>query len=87
MVDLFSLVALGLVLSLLLGLLRVLMGPSDGDRMLAVQLIGTVGVALLLLLGALFDQPALTDVALLLALLAGVAAAAFTGRSREARDD
>jgi multicomponent Na+:H+ antiporter subunit F len=41
----------------------------------------------LLLLGLLLEQPALLDVALILALLAAVAAAAFTGRQRESRDD
>lgn len=78
--------ALGLMLSLLLGLLRVVFGPGVGDRMLASQLIGTAGVGILLLLGALLDQPALLDVALILALLAAVAAAAFTGRQRTHHD-
>ena len=44
MPEVLSLSALGLVLSLFLGLLRVLLGPSAGDRMLATQLIGTAGV-------------------------------------------
>jgi multicomponent Na+:H+ antiporter subunit F len=79
MTELFLLCVLGLVLSLFLGLQRVLLGPGAGDRMLATQLIGTAGVGMLLLLGVLLDQPALLDVALLLALLAAVATAAFTG--------
>lgn len=80
MPEVFSLSALILMLSLLLGLLRVLAGPGDGDRMLATQLIGTAGVGILLLLSQSLEQPALIDVALILALLAAVAAAAFTGR-------
>jgi multicomponent Na+:H+ antiporter subunit F len=83
MPELLSLSALGLMLSLFLGLLRVLRGPGAGDRMLATQLIGTAGVGVLLLLSALLGQPALIDVALILALLAAVAAAAFTGQQRE----
>ena len=82
MTELFLLSALGLVLSLFLGLLRVLLGPGAGDRMLATQLIGTAGVGILLLLSALLDQPALLDVALLLALLAAVTATAFTGQQK-----
>ena len=82
MTELFLLSALGLVLSLFLGLLRVLRGPGAADRMLAKQLIGSAGVGLLLLLSVLLDQPALLDVALLLALLAAVAAAAFTGQQK-----
>ena len=86
MSELFSLSALILMLTLLLGLLRVLLGPGDGDRMLATQLIGTTGVGILLLLSQLFQQQALIDVALILALLATVAAAAFTGQ-QETRHD
>jgi multicomponent Na+:H+ antiporter subunit F len=85
--ELIALAALALMLSLLLGLMRVLRGPSAGDRMLATQLIGTAGVGTLLLLSLLLDQPALLDVALILALLAAVAAAAFTGQRQEARHD
>ena len=87
MTELFMLSSLGLMLSLFLGLLRVLRGPGAADRMLAVQLIGTAGVGMLLLLGQLLGQPALIDVALILALLAAVAATAFTGEPRERRDD
>lgn len=86
MTELLLFSVTGLMLSLFLGLLRVLLGPSAGDRMLATQLIGTAGVGILLPLSLLLDQPALIDVALLLALLAAVAAAAFTGQ-QEARHD
>jgi multicomponent Na+:H+ antiporter subunit F len=86
MPEFFALALLILVFALLLGLLRVLRGPGAGDRMLAAQLVGTAGVGILLLLGRLLGQPALTDVALLLALLAAVAVAAFTGRDEGSRD-
>ena len=86
MTELLSLSVLVLMLSLFLGLVRVLLGPGAGNRMLATQLIGTAGVGLLLLLGSLLEQPALVDVALILALLAAVAAAAFTG-VQETRND
>jgi multicomponent Na+:H+ antiporter subunit F len=87
MPELLAISALGLMLSLFLGLLRVLRGPDPGDRMLAAQLIGTTGVGVLLLLSVLLSQPALIDVALILALLAAVAAAAFTGQAQEASHD
>jgi multicomponent Na+:H+ antiporter subunit F len=87
MSELYSLTVLGLMFSLFLGLLRVLRGPGAADRMLAVQLIGTAGVGMLLLLGPLLGQRALIDVALILALLAAVAATAFTGEPREDHDD
>ena len=87
MSDLLAVAALILMFSLFLGLLRVLRGPGPGDRMLAAQLIGTSGVGMLLLLGVLLEKPALIDVALILALLAAVAAAAFTGQPRDANHD
>ena len=87
MSELLAVAVLGLMLTLLLGLLRVLRGPGEADRMLATQLIGTAGVGVLLLLSLLFKQQALIDVALILALLAAVAAAAFTGQQREAGHD
>ena len=87
MTELFACYLAGLMLALLLGLLRVLRGPGAGNRMLAAQLIGTAGVGILLLLSQLLEQPALLDVALILALLAAVAAAAFTGRQREGHHD
>ena len=87
MSELLSVSALCLMLSLFLGLLRVLRGPGAGDRMLATQLIGTAGVGVLLVMGLSLNQPALIDVALILALLAALAAAAFTGRQQESGDD
>jgi len=69
-----------LLITVGVGLLRVLRGPSLQDRMLAVQLLGSGGVAVLLLLAPLLATPALVDVALVLALLAAVAAAALTHR-------
>lgn len=69
-----------LLLTLAVGLVRAMIGPSLQDRMLSVQLLGTGGVAVLLLMSTLLAAPALIDVALVLALLAAVAAAALTRR-------
>jgi multicomponent Na+:H+ antiporter subunit F len=60
-----------------LGLVRVLRGPGDADRMMAAQLLGTGGIASVLLLGAATEAAASVDVALTLALLAAFAAFAF----------
>ncbi|TVR08711.1 MAG: multiple resistance and pH regulation protein F [Salinarimonadaceae bacterium] len=66
-----------LLLSVAGGLIRVLRGPDAADRIMAVQLIGTSGVAVLLLLAAAGANPAIVDVALIMALLAAFAAVAF----------
>jgi multicomponent Na+:H+ antiporter subunit F len=74
----FLIASLAFILAMLaLGLVRVLRGPSDADRMMAAQLIGTGGIAALLLLGAATGVSAAIDVALTIALLATFAAVAF----------
>ena len=60
-----------------LGLVRILRGPAVADRIMAAQLLGTGGIATLLLIAAATGIPAATDVALLLALLAAFASVAF----------
>ena len=75
-----ALVAIFLLLTLMAGLWRIWHGPKDVDRMLAAQLFGTTGVALLLVLAEAMAAPALRDVALVLAVLAIVATVAFVTR-------
>lgn len=60
-----------------LGLFRVLRGPGDADRVMAAQLVGTGGIALLLLVGSAAGLAGTRDVALVMALLAGLASVAF----------
>ena len=69
---------LGLLAILLIGLWRAWLGPSIQDRFTALLLVGSSGVAMLLLLSVLLQQPALFDVALVLALLAVVISVALT---------
>ena len=74
----FLLAAAGFVLAMVaLGLARVLRGPGDADRMMAAQLLGSGGIAALLLGGAAIGDGSVVDVSLTLALLAAFAAIAF----------
>lgn len=75
--------AVALLLTVLLGLWRVIKGPTLLDRLLAVQLFGTTGVALCLVLAQALQQNALRDVALVLAILAAVAPAAVVQRLKQ----
>ncbi|QVL47201.1 MAG: sodium:proton antiporter [Thiocapsa sp.] len=69
-----------------LGLIRILRGPGNVDRMLAAQLLGTGGVSALLLLGVASGVSAVAEVALLLALLAAFSSVAFVvGAARQTR--
>jgi multicomponent Na+:H+ antiporter subunit F len=71
-----------LLLTLAAGLVRVVRGPTPADSMLAAQLFGTTGVAILLLLAEALASPALRDAALVLALLAVLATVAFVREER-----
>ena len=76
----WALPLLGLLSSLGAGLVRVTLGPTDTDRMLAAQLIGTTGTAILLLLSWVAQLTALLDIAIVYGLLSVVTAVAFAGR-------
>jgi multicomponent Na+:H+ antiporter subunit F len=74
----FLFAAAGFVLAMVaLGLARILRGPTIADRIMAAQLLGTGGIAALLLIAAATGVPAAADVALSLALLAAFASVAF----------
>jgi multicomponent Na+:H+ antiporter subunit F len=74
----FLIGAAGFILAMTaLGLIRIIRGPTETDRMMAAQLLGTGGVAALLLLAVASQTPSIVDVALLLALLAAFASVAF----------
>lgn len=77
MTSFFLFIALLLFVDIVVGLLRVLRGPTAADRMLAAQLFGTTGVAILLLLAEAGSSPPLRNVALVFALLAALAMSAF----------
>ena len=73
----FFFVAASLVLALVaIGLVRILRGPQNVDRMMAGQLLGSGSIAVLLL-AAGGGLPGAADVALTLALLASFVAVAF----------
>ncbi len=76
-----------LLLTLIIGLWRVLLGPRRVDRLLAVQLFGTTGTALLLVLAQWQGAPALRDAALVLALLAAMISAALVQLPRRSRHE
>ena len=84
----FLLAAAGFVLATVaVGLVRILRGPGDADRIMAAQLLGTGGIAALLLLADAMSVPAAVDVALILAVLAAFVSVAFVkGAARSEAD-
>jgi multicomponent Na+:H+ antiporter subunit F len=74
----FLLAAAGLVLlTVAVGLAGILRGPENVDRTMAAQLLGTGGIAILLLVAAATGVRGAENVALGLALLAAFASVAF----------
>lgn len=84
-------VAFIVLITVSVGLLRVMKGPGDANRMMAAQLVGTGGVAVVLMLSVATGVEAALDVALTLALLAAFASIAFyqsaPGRNRDDTGD
>jgi len=83
----FLMAAAAFVLAMVaVALVRILHGPGNADRMMGAQLFGSGGIAALLLWGTATGTSGVSDLALLLALLAAFASVAFvvTGSSTEA---
>ena len=66
------LVAIGLLLNIVVGLVFVTSRRGSAESLLATLLFGTTGVALTLVLGKVTLQKSAVDIALVLALLAAV---------------
>lgn len=77
MADLLLAAACFMLIMVALGLVRILRGPTVADRIMAAQLLGTGGIAALLLLAVATGMAAAIDVALALALLAAFVSVAF----------
>lgn len=75
--DLLLFAAIAVLATVIAGLTRVLRGPTAADRVMAAQLLGTGGIAVLLLLSVATPLAGLADVALTLAVLAAFAAVAL----------
>ncbi|MFC4526942.1 multiple resistance and pH regulation protein F [Dyella halodurans] len=76
------------VVMVAVGLFCVLRGASNADRMMAVQLFGTGGIAALLLAGVANGTEGVVEVVLTLSVLAAFAAVAFVKADESgAKDD
>ncbi|MBN2013550.1 MAG: pH regulation protein F [Candidatus Altiarchaeota archaeon] len=66
---LFQIIPLFLVFTAFLCLYRVVIGPRAGNRIIAINVIGTKTVVLLVLVGFIYGSPYFVDVALVYALV------------------
>ena len=65
----FEVAAIAVVITMILAMVRAILGPSVYDRILSVNTFGTKTVLLLGLWGFLTDRPAFLDIALVYALI------------------
>lgn len=65
----FVAATLGILVTMVLAMLRAIMGPTVFDRILAVNMIGTKIILLVALLGFLIERPDFLDLALIYVFL------------------
>jgi len=81
MTELYPVLAVLLLLNIVVGMVRILRGPTAADRMLAAEMFATSAVVIVLLMAVVSDNLALVDVALIFALLAALASVTFVSRA------
>ena len=73
-----AMVLLGVLsIGIVLAFIRLLRGPNIPDRLMALDVLTTVGVGIAALYAVAFDQPVYLDVAIVLALVAFLGTVAF----------
>jgi multicomponent Na+:H+ antiporter subunit F len=72
MIEYFLYAALILAVLMLVSMVRILLGPSIADRVVAVDTINTMTIAAMILLAVYFQQVIFIDVAIVYALLSFV---------------
>lgn len=65
----FTAAAVAILVTMLLAMLRVLLGPTVYDRILAVNTLGTKTVLIIAVFGFLTERPDFLDIALVYALI------------------
>jgi multicomponent Na+:H+ antiporter subunit F len=69
MLNLILGVTLFLAFLIVLSIYRALVGPTVSDRIIAINLMTTLVIAIIVLLAYYFDQPSFIDVAILYAMI------------------
>ncbi len=83
MITYYALLAGALIICLLFAMLRIFKGDTAADKMIAAQLFGTLGVAIMIVFTFLEGNKNLLNVALVMSLLAPISLVAFVTLSEE----
>jgi multicomponent Na+:H+ antiporter subunit F len=62
-------ISIFLAVLILISIYRALMGPTVSDRVIAINLMTTLVIAIIVLLAYFYDQPSFIDVAILYAMI------------------
>lgn len=75
---LYFIILPALSISILLVFIRFFRGPSISDRVIAVDLLVTIGIGIIAIYSILTHQPTFLDIALILALIGFLATVAYS---------
>jgi len=72
MIETFFIVAIFLLIFMIFGVIRIVLGPTAPDRVVGLDTINTLVIAAMIILGAAYDEVIYIDVAIVYALLSFV---------------
>ncbi|MCD6466990.1 MAG: cation:proton antiporter [Methanomicrobia archaeon] len=72
MIETFFIVAIFLLIFMIFGVIRIVLGPTVPDRVVGLDTINTLVIAAMIILGAAYDEVIYIDVAIVYALLSFV---------------
>ena len=85
---LFQIILIILAIMLVLCLIRAIIGPRIADRLVAVNMMGTMIMCIIVILGVILEEGYLADIALIYAMISFLAVVVlsrvYTGVHREA---
>jgi len=72
MIETFFIVAIFLLIFMIFGVIRIVLGPTAPDRVVGLDTINTLVIAAMIILGAAYNEVIYIDVAIVYALLSFV---------------
>ena len=76
-----------ILITAFLAFFRLVLGPSLADRIVALELLGTISIGLVAVYSLIVDQPGLLDAATVVALVAFLGTVAFAGYPQRSPPD
>ncbi len=71
--NLFNIILVSLAILVFLGFIRVLRGPKIADRIVAINMIGTIIITIIAVLAVILEESYLVDISLIYALISFLA--------------